>query len=666
MSAVNVRISGEDLIVSFLRRSSWLSKVRALPSAQVERPKGLGMSNMSTWRVAFTRENYDAMVEAGFPVDHLDRPTRTEFLIDKARTNLTLKTPYSPQLVQKIKGLPDSRHWKSGAKVWVVAATRPNLKYLVANFPECTWTDEAAEVRDRLLAVEEEAERQREFKRDVLDGAFDVDGIEDYVFGTRPYDHQAKAFMLCRDRENYGLFMEQGTGKTKVVIDNAAYLFQHGELSRVLVVCPNSVKTVWAEEIELHMPSGVDYQLLVWDSGMAKWDRGFVIKNEAFSSICRAAPDTLTIFVTNVETFQREDKGLGLAEAFLEYGSTMVVVDESSKIKTPSANRTRCLWKVGRMADYKRILTGTPVTQSPLDLFAQFYFLDPDLLGYSSYTTFKHHFAEFGGYEGREVTGYKNMDELTELIEPHTYRVTRDECLDLPPKSYSKRVVELGREQQKLYHEMRDTMIASLSETERVTAPIVLTQLLRLQQIVGGFLPIERDEDGDIVVHAREIKGTNPKVKALVELAGQTTGKIVIWARFRAELKLIADSLKKEFGDDSVVMFYGDVSGDERAANRAAFQDPDSPVRFFVGNQATGGMGITLTAANTVVYYSNTFSLEERLQSEDRVHRIGQANNVEYIDLIAAGTIDEKIVRALRSKKSYADLITGDEWDCWI
>lgn len=657
---------GDELTLRFPRRSTWLNKVRRLPSRTFQRPTGLGNRDISVWTVPYTKENWDAMQALGFPLDGIERPTRTEYIVDVAKKNLILRTPYSPKNVQKCQGIPDDRTWVSKQKAWRVGPTRANVRYLLEAFPMAEWTDGAAKVRDKLMRFEEESAAALKFKESVLAVDIDVEGIVDYQFGTRPFKHQSKAFLLSRNAENYGLFMEQGTGKTKVVIDTACFLFKRGELDGVLIIAPNSVKSTWEEEIELHTPNTVDYECVVYRAGIVKMTRqGEVLpKTAELESVLRPTGATLPWLVMNVEAFSY-DKGEKLAKEFIGSRRVMVVVDESSRIKTPGAKRTKSITRVGREATFRRILTGTPVTQSPLDIYAQFTFLDPAILGYSSYYAFRNHFATIEG-PYNQVVAYNNMDELKALIEPFTFRVTRDECLDLPPKLYATRRVELSKEQQKLYDQMRDDMIAELSEHERVTATIVLTQLLRLQQIVGGFAPVERDEDDQVVTKAYQLPGDNPKVAALLDIAEDTQGKIVVWARFRAEIALIAASLRKAYGNDSVAELHGGIEQEDRTKARHDFQNPDSPVRFLVGNQATGGLGITLTEAKTVVYYSNTFSLEERLQSEDRVHRIGQSKNVEYIDLVARKTIDEKVVKALRKKKKYADLITGDDWKDWI
>jgi SNF2 family DNA or RNA helicase len=257
------------------------------------------------------------------------------------------------------------------------------------------------------------------------------------------------------------------------------------------------------------------------------------------------------------------------------------------------------------------------------------------------------------------VVGYKNMDKLKKLIAPHTYRVTKDECLDLPKKLYQKEYVELTKGQRKLYNTLRDELIIEFENGEHLTAALKITQMLRLQQIVGGYLPTD---EGSIV----QIEENNPRMKRIIEIAEvNKKTKVIIWARFVAEIKEITKMLAKEYGKQSVVAYYGDVSDDDRSEAKRRFQN-DKECRFFVGNAQAGGRGLTLHAANIVIYYSNSFSLEQRLQSEDRAHRIGQERNVLYIDFVAPDTLDTKVVESLRGKKEIADMLTGDDIKEWL
>ena len=362
----------------------------------------------------------------------------------------------------------------------------------------------------------------------------------------------------------------------------------------------------------------------------------------------------------NVEAFSTK-KGVEFAGKFLRCHKTLMAVDESTTIKTPTAKRTKSITDLALLAKYKRILTGSPVTKSPLDLYSQCKFLDENLLGFQSYYSFRQRYAHmvsrnFGGRQVQIVASYRRLGELSDSLKKFSYRILKEDCLDLPEKIYIKRTVELTEEQNKKYKTMKQAALAEF-QGQITTAPNVLTQLMRLHQITCGHLKLD---NGEIV----ELK--NNRLNELMDVLEEVEGKAIIWANYIYDIEAIVEEIQKKYGSDSVVQYYGAVEAEKRQKNIEAFQDKDSPVRFFVGNPQTGGYGITLTAANTVIYYSNGYDLEKRLQSEDRAHRIGQKKSVTYIDLIAEDTVDEKIVKALRKKIDIASEILGEEIKDWI
>ena len=492
----------------------------------------------------------------------------------------------------------------------------------------------------------------------------------DYIYKTVPYAHQERVFLASRDKANFALLMEMGTGKTKVTIDTAAWLYNKGAINAVLVVAPNGVHRNWVlNEIPAHLPDYIESRIAYWNAGARKEEK------KQYKRLWDTSFQGLRILTMNVEAFSTK-RGTVEAEKFLTVFNSMFVVDESSKIKTPGATRTKTLLRLSTRAKYKRILNGTLITQSPLDAYTQFYFLEPQILGFTSYYAFKNYFAIWErkqnfktGHKYQIITGFRNLDELKTRIKRHSYRVLKAECLDLPAKIYVKYYVDLTGEQTKLYKEISN-QLKVLFQTEKImdgviNAKLAITKLIRLQQIVGGYITVDNEVTGASEFVEIVRPENNPKVKMLVDIAEECSGKIIIWARFVKEIEAIRNILKKEFGEQAVVAYYGAVSADEKAGNVAAFQN-NNEVRFFIGQQHSAGYGLTLTAANTVVYFSNDFSLEARLQSEDRAHRIGQQNHVTYIDLEAGNTIDTKIISALRSKKNLADIITGDNVLDWI
>ena len=475
-----------------------------------------------------------------------------------------------------------------------------------------------------------------------------------YKFKTKPYDHQVTALEKSWDKKEYAYFMEMGTGKSKVLVDNIAMLYDKGRINAALIIAPKGVYRNWySQEIPNHLPSHIEHKTVLWTATTSK------AKDKEYQQLFKIDLD-LHILIMNVEAFSTK-KGLEFATSFLNCHNSLMAVDESTTIKTPSAKRTKAILNLGKVALYRRILTGSPVTKSPLDLYTQCGFLDGYLLGFDSYYAFRNRYAvmverNFGGRRVQIPKGYKRLGELSDKLKPFSYRVLKEDCLDLPDKIYIKREVDLTDEQKNTYVTMKSAALAQL-KGKMATAPHVLTQLMRLHQITCGHL---KNDDDTIT----EIK--NNRISSLLELLEEVEGKVIIWANYVYDINRIVKAISLKYGDDTIVQYYGAIPAEQRQKNIEKFQDPDSPVRFFVGNPQTGGYGITLTAANNIIYYSNGYDLEKRLQSEDRAHRIGQKKAVTYIDLIAPKTIDEKIVKALRKKINIATEIMGEDLKDWI
>jgi len=365
----------------------------------------------------------------------------------------------------------------------------------------------------------------------------------------------------------------------------------------------------------------------------------------------------------NVEAFSTlkgRQAGDWLGKALGSHG--MIAIDESTTIKNPKAKRTKALHKIAQLFEYRRLLTGSPITKSPLDIYAQAEFLEPGILGYDSYYAFQRRYAilrksYMGAHSFEQVIGYQNLEELTEKIDKFSYRVLKSECLDLPDKTYMARYVAMSKEQLEMYESIKRHAMILLDGGELVTAPAVITQLLRMQQVLSGHL---KTDDGEILTFP------SPRTSALLDILEEHTGKALIWSRFRHDIQKLVVELDNVYGEGSSAAFYGDTGDDERQEIIRNFQNPNHKLRFFVANPATGGYGITLNEANLVVYYANDFNLETRLQSEDRCHRIGQKNPVTYIDLISDGTIDERIVRSLQDKIAIGATVLGEEVKQWL
>ena len=480
--------------------------------------------------------------------------------------------------------------------------------------------------------------------------------IKHYKFKTKPYDHQLKALEKSWAQKTYALFMEMGTGKSKVLVDNIAMLYDRGAIKAALIVAPKGVYKNWFDiEMPVHLPEHVEHTKVLWEPTNSKK------KKLELDTLFDGGTD-LKVLIMNVEAFSTK-KGLDFAHSFLNIflGKALLGIDESTTIKNPTAKRTKSILKIGNLASYRRILTGSPVTKSPLDLFSQCKFLDPYHLGYDSYYAYRSRYAHmldrnFGGRRVQIVGSYRRLDELAKKLESFSYRVLKEDCLDLPDKVFVTRNVELTDEQKKLYATMKSAAIAMI-EGKVMSSANALTQMMRLHQITCGTF---KADDGTV----RQVPSN--RLNELMNVVEETDGKVIIWATYREDIKKIVAALKKAYGEASTVEYHGGVDAKVRQGHIAQFQDVKGPTRYFVGNPQTGGYGITLTAANTVIYFSNSYDLEKRLQSEDRAHRIGQTGSVLYIDLIAEKTIDEKIVKALRTKVNIANEIMGEDLKDWI
>jgi len=477
-----------------------------------------------------------------------------------------------------------------------------------------------------------------------------------YKFKTKPYEHQLLALTKSWNKREYAYFMEMGTGKSKVLIDNIAVLYDKGGINAAIIIAPKGVYRNWSsKEIPIHMPDHVETQIAVWNPAPNRKQK------KELTDLFEVNPE-LKILVINVDAFSTK-KGVSFVEKFILAHSVLIAVDESTTIKNPKAQRTKNLLKLSINCKYKRILTGFPVTQSPLDLYSQCAFLSNNLLGYTSFYSFQNRYAKLfnrrmGQRSFRQVTGYQNLEELTQKLTNFSYRVLKKDCLDLPDKVYMRREVPLTPDQMRVYKQLKDYAVAQLESKELVSVTTVLTQILRLHQVVCGFV---KDDNGEEV----EIK--NNRLDELLNILSEVQGKTIIWANYRHDIKRILNTLHDTVGVDAVASYYGDTPDEERQKIITEFQDPNSSLQYLVSNVQTGGYGITLTEASNVIYYSNNYDLEKRLQSEDRAHRIGQTNKVTYIDLVAKGTVDEKIVKALRNKLDLAQEVLGDEkWKDWI
>ena len=469
-----------------------------------------------------------------------------------------------------------------------------------------------------------------------------------YQYKTLPYQHQRDALNKGALLKNYAYFMEMGTGKTKVIIDNATYLYQQKEIKEVIVIAPNSVYRNWVQEISDHSP--ITPYIWCWKVNKEK-------------ELIRAGRSNELIYILmNVEALSHKSGQRWLHQRLNLNGTfSMMVIDESTTIKSPTALRTKAICKLSTAVKYRRILTGSPVTKSPLDLYTQCAFLSKELLGFESYYTFRARYAvmqqiELGGRQILMPKYYTNLDELEMKLKTFSFRVTKDQCLDLPPKVYMYRDVHLNLEQKNIYETLRKKARAVIAD-DTVSFANKLVEILRLHQICNGFLKTDKGE-----IHVFK---NNPKLKELLRILEEVDGKCIIWATYVYNIESIKQTLGDLYGKDSVVSIYGKDSVENRKLAVEDFQHNDR-CRFLVGNPSTGGYGLTLTAARNVIYFSNSYNLEVRKQSEDRAHRIGQKNKVNYIDLIVPNSIEMMIISALKRKIKLSAQTLGEEVKKWL
>lgn len=483
---------------------------------------------------------------------------------------------------------------------------------------------------------------------------------QEYEHVVVPFDHQKQHFEQHCETKVWGLLWEMGTAKTKPIIDTAAYLYLRNKIDGMLVVAPAGVERNWnTDEIPAHLPL-MDTMVAVFltskkNTKTHKAQLEALIKHEA-----------LSILLISYNAFITKE-GKDIVRKFLQRRRTLYVLDESHNIKTPKAKRTKSIVMSSKYADYRRILTGTPISASPFDLYSQIRFLDNDFWkrrGIQGAVEFRQYFGEwFTRGQCQELHGYdpgydkliryKNLDQLEKWISEISDRVLKEDVLDLPPKLYSKRYVAMTKEQKAIYEELRDEYIYQFDNGDVVDGELPIVRLLRLQQVLCNYVPTEEEP-------VRLLSSKNPRLEAMEQIRDETHSPAIVWARFRQDINQLMDL----FGSQAV-RYDGQVDEDTAERNRLAFQKGDA--KWFVGTAQKGGPGITLHNAKTVVYYSNSFRLVDRLQSEDRAHRAGMDDNaVNYIDIVCPDSVDEKIVSNLRNKRDIASSLLGDELREWI
>lgn len=461
------------------------------------------------------------------------------------------------------------------------------------------------------------------------------------------YKHQEEALQQMDNKEAFGLFMGMRTGKSAVIVTEFGKKLVSGDVTDLLLIAPAGVYRTWENELQKHMPPEFykGLSVYIWQSGKKP--------PEIISGGAR-------VLLVNVEAFSTVAAAIELCTKFLQGGKAIMVIDESTTIKSITSKRTKAILRLAGLAKYRRILSGLPTPQSPLDLFAQCWFLDPMILGFKNFPIFRQRYAILrkimvGARKIEIVVGYRNVAELSKKIEPYSYRVRLEDCYDVPPKLYITREVELTPEQRRMYSELKKYATTQISANVHVTATEVITQILRMHQLCCGHIT---DENGQL----HELKAN--RLKELMLLLNEFDGKAIIWCSYIHDVVTIIARLRKEYGDNSVASFWGGNVKEREAESERFINSPEC--RFMVATPGSGGRGRTWPQASLIVYYSNTNNLEHRDQSEERASGVGKAERVTVVDFITRGTVEEKIVHALRNKIDMAAVITGDNFRQWI
>ena len=443
--------------------------------------------------------------------------------------------------------------------------------------------------------------------------------------------------------KGFALLFEMGCGKTLTAIAIAGAAYKGGYIKKVLIIAPTSVVAVWPKELEEFADFPFTVQTLLGDKRK---------RLRAISDLERYRYPKLKAAVINYESCWRDD----IFEALQEYDADMIICDESQRIKTHDSKQSRAIHKLGDQARYKLILSGTPVQNNAIDIWSQYRFLDATVFG-EQFWAFKNHYCQMGGFNNKQIVRYRDLDGLIAKEHSIAFRITKEEAIDLPEQTFEVRNIEMSAKERKLYDTLKRDSVAELESGGQISATTVLTRLLRLQQLTGGFL-VKDDSDKPELVSTAKLDALKDIIEDYVVEAGK---KLVVFARFIAEVEAIIKLAEKTLPKGKkAVSIYGAIKKEDRGGIVKQFQT-DADTVLFIGQIDTAGTGITLTAADTCVYYSKNYNYATYEQSLSRIHRIGQRNVCTYIDLVVQDSVDEKITKALRKKEDLATKIV-DNW----
>jgi SNF2 family DNA or RNA helicase len=455
-------------------------------------------------------------------------------------------------------------------------------------------------------------------------------------YTTQPYSHQEEALTLAWGNPAFAFFLEQGTGKSKIVIDETVNLIKRGLINCVVILAPNQVHENWKEQFELHGPPNFDrwtIQVYKAQSTPKARDRQEQLTRNIIKS------GKVLVFLMNIESLSHKYASDYLYRVLRARNATYMCIDESHKIKSNSAIRTKTAITLGQYAKYRRIATGTEAEEGIHNLFTQMKFLDWHIIGFKFYTPFKNMYCIMGGYENRQIVGFQNQPLLAAKIAPYIYQKRKKDCLDLPEKLYVTHHIDMTPEQETLYNRLEDELLIEFEDGKLLDVTMVLSRLVKLQEILCGHLHVE----GTVK--------TIPSNRAmLVSELVDGAKKSIVFCRFVMDVSLVVKQLEND--DIGAIGITGETN------NRLDFINSwrkSDKLKALVMTGSTGGTGLTLNESNNMIFYSNSWSATDRLQSEDRIHRIGQTEKCTYHDITVKGKVDHMILKALRSKSNLAD-----------
>lgn len=541
------------------------------------------------------------------------------------------------------KSLP-SRRWSGPLQAWTAPAIRVNVEWLEQQTGRHTWTAAArAALKEARAALDNKTTRHnaRPFP-------------SWYKFKREPRLAQRRAFESVYGVPSSALFMDMRTGKTKAIIDMACAARMEGLIGALLLVCPINCRRNWLSELEADATIPYDAFLLRTDDKGKSFERWLT------------TPHDFKILLVGFESLSA-GSAFDYCKRFLTASkSPQIVLDESQNIKTPSAVRTKKCWELGKLAAFRVAMTGTPQAKNPMDLYAQYEFLDPDIIGCGDFYSFRNRYAVMGGYEGKEIIGYDNLDELFDLVAPFTYQVRQSDAIDVPPKTYEIRTVPMGAEQARIYRQLVKEQFTQTQDGVLILGT-VLERMQRLHQVAGGHIAVMKpEEEIERLISSgirnpdrfitKPIADAGAGVDEVLKIAAEREGPMLVWCAYKLEIARVVQALRAQYGESEVVELHGDIDEEQRHHNvRELFQK--GKARFLVGNAQTGGVGLTMSAARTIVYYSSTFALLDRLQSEERATGGDKTDGVHIIDILTEGTVAFHVHKALTDKRDFAEWV---------